>query len=116
MSGSVVIYEPADGLRLAPPTQDEARAIAGWRYQPPYDVYDLIPERVDPERTRRVGGEKRRLRSGRRARERTRAVRPAHPFADNNLGEPRRRFELLTSTLQEWRSGQLSYRGNAAQS
>jgi hypothetical protein len=54
MSGSVVIYEPADGLRLAPPTQDEARAIAGWRYQPPYDVYDLSPERASTRNGRAV--------------------------------------------------------------
>ncbi len=34
----------ADGLQDRPLTPDEARAIAGWSYEPPFDLYDLPGE------------------------------------------------------------------------
>jgi len=34
-------------LRIAPMTQDEAEAIAEWRYEPPYDFYDAAADHRD---------------------------------------------------------------------
>jgi [ribosomal protein S18]-alanine N-acetyltransferase len=43
-------------LRITPLSQADAEAIAGWRYEPPYDFYDTdadqrdLAELLDPER------------------------------------------------------------------
>ena len=43
-------------LKIGPMTQEEAEAIAHWRYEPPYDFYDAdadnrdLAELLDPER------------------------------------------------------------------
>ena len=42
-------------VRIAPMSQEDAEAIAGWRYDPPYDFYDAdadhrdLAELLDPE-------------------------------------------------------------------
>lgn len=38
---------PPDSLRLAPLTREHAEDIAGWRYDAPYDVYDMAG--TDPD-------------------------------------------------------------------
>lgn len=42
-----------DAIRLAPMTLEQAEDITGWRYQAPYDVYDMVgvspDELVDPD-------------------------------------------------------------------
>jgi ribosomal-protein-alanine N-acetyltransferase len=32
---------------FSPMTEDDARAVVAWRYEPPYDVYDVLPAHRD---------------------------------------------------------------------